>query len=282
MDGTFMKHSPGGTLLVACLRNSNNEIQIVSVTWVPGETKENWSWFLDHLLKTITRPAFIIFDRDKGMIPALEQVAPGIPHFFCLRHFMENFNSKFRNKTLRNAGWNLGKAPTAIAHTKWADELAKLNKKAVDWMESVDTTKWAAAYSPCARFGTMTCNNDESVNSAPMTARQEPLLDYLMIIKKYASGKRFEFIIKMTKWGQLTDYAEKMFAGKCLTRGFDEMEVFSQCSSSFNVDVKVMVSSRQSTQSITARYPTRALVDASSTWTLRASMWLRRSSTSTK
>ena len=65
MDGTFMKHSSGGTLLVACLRNSNNKIQIVDVASVWGETKEDWSWLLDHLLKTITRPAFIISDRDK-------------------------------------------------------------------------------------------------------------------------------------------------------------------------------------------------------------------------
>ena len=43
MDGTYMKHSSGATLLVACLRNSNNEIQIVAVAWVSGESKENWS-----------------------------------------------------------------------------------------------------------------------------------------------------------------------------------------------------------------------------------------------
>nr|CCA21076.1 AlNc14C111G6394 [Albugo laibachii Nc14] len=120
MDGTFMKHSSGGTLLVACLRNSNNEIQIVAVAWVSGETKENF--------------------------PALKQVAPGIPHFFCLRHFMENFNNKFRNKSLRNAGWKLVKALTPIEYTKRTDELANLNQKAVEWMEAVDKTKWVAAF----------------------------------------------------------------------------------------------------------------------------------------
>lgn len=238
MDGTFMKHSLGGTLLVACLRNSNSEIQIVAVAWVSGETKDNWSWFLDHLLKAITRPAFAISDRDKGLIPALEQVAPGLPHLFCLRHFMENFNTKFRNKALRNAGWKLGKALTPIAYTKRSDELAELNQKAVEWMEAVDKTKWAAAYSPCIRFGTMTSNNVESVNSALIDARQEPLLDCLMTIEKYVCDKWVEFTGKTTKWGPLTDYAEKKFVGKRLARGFDGMEVFPRCSSSFNVKVK--------------------------------------------
>nr|CCA28199.1 PREDICTED: hypothetical protein [Albugo laibachii Nc14] len=233
-----MKHSSGGILLVACLRSSNNEIQIVAVAWVSGETKENWSWFLDYLLKMITRPAFIISDHDKGLIPALKEVAPGIPHFFCLRHFMENFNNKFRNKTLRNAGWNLGKALTPIEYTKRADELAKLNQKAVEWMEAVEKTKCAAAYSPCAHFGAMISNNVESVNSALMAAREGPLLECLMTIENYVSGKSVELTGKMTKWGQLTDYAEKTFVDIRLACGFDGMEVFSQCSSSFNVKVK--------------------------------------------
>nr|CCA23907.1 AlNc14C212G8948 [Albugo laibachii Nc14] len=86
--------------------------------------------------------------------------------------------------------------------------LAKLHQKAVERMEAVDKTKWAAAYTPCARFGTMTSNNVESVNSALMAAREEPLLDCLMTIEKYLSGKWVEFIGKMTKCGQLTDYAE--------------------------------------------------------------------------
>ena len=66
-------------------------------------------------------------------------------------------------------------------------------------MEAVDKKKWAAAYSPCAHFGTMTSNNVVSVNSALMAAREEPLLDCLMTIEKYLSGKW----VKWVKVGQL-------------------------------------------------------------------------------
>nr|CCA25172.1 AlNc14C279G10084 [Albugo laibachii Nc14] len=122
---------------------------------------------------------------------------------------MENSNNKFHNKPLRNAEWKLEKALTPIAYTKRVDELAKLNQKAVEWTEAVDKKKWAAAYSPCARFGTMTSNNIESVISTLMAARQESLLDCLMTIEKYVSGKWVEITGKMTKWGQLSEYAEK-------------------------------------------------------------------------
>nr|CCA22654.1 AlNc14C162G7805 [Albugo laibachii Nc14] len=145
---------------------------------------------------------------------------------------MENFSNKFRNKTLRNTGWKLEKALTPIEYTKRADQLAKLNKKAVEWMEDVDKTNWATAYSPCARFAKgntylsmnhiihandiSTRNNVESVNSTLMAARLEPLLDCLMTIEKYVSGYWVEFTSNMTKWGQLDDFAEKKLVADAL------------------------------------------------------------------
>ena len=41
LDGTFIDNKYAGVLLVACCKNSNNEIQIVAVAWVSGETKDN-------------------------------------------------------------------------------------------------------------------------------------------------------------------------------------------------------------------------------------------------
>ena len=41
-------------------------------------------------------PAFVISDRDKGLINAVK-LFPGVPHFFCFRHLMENFNKRFKN-----------------------------------------------------------------------------------------------------------------------------------------------------------------------------------------
>jgi hypothetical protein len=48
------------------------------------ENEESWSWFLDLVIKYLkTPPAFIISDRDIGLVPALAKVAPGIMHFYC-------------------------------------------------------------------------------------------------------------------------------------------------------------------------------------------------------
>jgi hypothetical protein len=57
---------------VACYKNGNNNIRIVGVAVVSSENKDNWTWFVTKL-KThlVIQPAFIISDRDKGLLEAV-------------------------------------------------------------------------------------------------------------------------------------------------------------------------------------------------------------------
>ena len=83
MDGTFMKTSVGGVLLVACFRNGSNEIQIIGVGLVSVENEDNWTWFLKFVLSHVQpTPAFVVSDRDKGLMKAMQTTTPGVPHFF--------------------------------------------------------------------------------------------------------------------------------------------------------------------------------------------------------
>lgn len=73
VDGTFMKTSICGILLVACFRNGNNEIQIIGVGLVSVENENNWTWFLKFLLSHLqTAPAFVVSDRDKGLMKSMQ------------------------------------------------------------------------------------------------------------------------------------------------------------------------------------------------------------------
>jgi hypothetical protein len=233
LDGTFMKHEAGGALLVACLKNSNNEIQIVSVAWVSGETKDNWSWFVSYLLRSCKQPAFVISDRDKGLIPAMQVAAGAIPHFVCLRHMLENFNAKFHNQALKDHAWKLAKSLTVKSFERRAAEMKSKNSKALEWLTDVDLSKWAAAYSPCPRFGTMTSNNVESVNNVLLQARAEPLLDCLMAVERYVGTKWIEFVKKSSSWGHLTAYAQRKFEKHHLGISAGRIEILPSCGSSF-------------------------------------------------
>ncbi len=77
------------------------ELQIVACGVVSIEDEENWSWFLNLILKYLMAfPAFIISDQDKGLLPALAKVSPEIMHFYGFQHLMEKFNKKFNCKKL--------------------------------------------------------------------------------------------------------------------------------------------------------------------------------------
>ena len=115
MDGTFLKTLVVGILLVACSRNGNNEIQIIGAGIVSIENECNWSWFLKFILSEInTSPSFVISDRDEGLMKAMRTTAPDIPHFFCFRYLMENFNKKYKFKVLKNLAWILSRSRTKL------------------------------------------------------------------------------------------------------------------------------------------------------------------------
>nr|CCA16898.1 PREDICTED: hypothetical protein [Albugo laibachii Nc14] len=208
VDGTFMKKSVGGALLVACFRNGNNEIQITGVGLVSVENEDNWTWFLKFLLSHLQpTPAFVISDRDKGLMKAMQTTAPGVPHFFCFRHLMENFNKKYKSKMLKNLAWILARSRTTGQYQKAIANITILDSSASAWLEDVGRDKWSTAYSPCPRYNTLTSNNVEAVNSVLKGIRSLPVIECFMGIERYAACKWVENVSKVKAWGVLIPYA---------------------------------------------------------------------------
>ena len=236
VDGTFIKTAVGGTLLIVCFRNGNKELQIVACGVVSIENEENWSWFLKFVLEKLEiPPAFVISDRDKGLLPAMTKVAPGIHHFYCYRHMMENFNKKFKSKLLRNLAWQLGRARSEQEFEASKMELKSAKAEALQWLEDIPLEKWSVCHSPCPRFGVYTSNNVESINSALRAARKLPILDMLMAIERYVGLKWSENVDKASQWEELTAKA-KSCVDKCMARAFG-ISVKKNSSTSFLVKV---------------------------------------------
>nr|CCA15254.1 hypothetical protein ALNC14_013970 [Albugo laibachii Nc14] len=150
LDGTFLKNVNGGILLVACVLNGDQQIQIVSVAIVSIENEANWSFFLRNLGVILpVKPSFILSDRAKGFIPAVSSVYPSTYHFYCFRHLMENFNKKFRSVELKNEAWGLAKTTSMAEYTQKAEHLNQINPAALKWMQDFGVEKWSLAHSPC-------------------------------------------------------------------------------------------------------------------------------------
>jgi hypothetical protein len=204
------------------------------VAVVSIENEDNWIFFLKFLTQHLQcQPSFIISDRDKGLVPTVKSLSPQLHHFFCFRHLMENFNRKFKSKEMKNAAWVLARAyPQAkfILHEK---KLRGMNIAAVEWLLSIGKEKWSLCYSPCSRYGMLTSNSVESINSALRGIRKLPILDCLLSIERYVGTKWASSMAKTVKWNALTQTAysrvEKALGGEV------NMQVASFSNTSFLV-----------------------------------------------
>lgn len=210
VDGTFLNDTVGGTLLLACLCNGNNEIQIVLAAVVSAEDKPNWTWFIEFLVSRLdAKPAFIISDRQKGLIGAAKEVCPDIPHMYCFRHVTENFNRKFKSLELKTKAWAMAKSTTAQRFQATAQELIAMKREAHEWLSVIGFEKWSLLHSLVPRFGVLTSNHVESMNAVLKDCRHLPVLNCLLHIEEYVGSAYYKDTQKSASWNQVTHFAEK-------------------------------------------------------------------------
>lgn len=207
LDGTFLKNNYGGVLLVGCFKDGNNNIRILGIAVVPNENEDHWSWFLQNIKSHLqTPPSFVISDRDKGLKKAVENF--GVFHAYCFRHVLENFHKLFKNKNIKEKAWALAKAKSPVEFNSIKDYIVGVNPEAFTWFETIGLEKITLLFSPICRYGTITSNNVESVNSRLREARKLPIMDLLLYIEELVTLDRFHAVKRAEKWnGQLTKYS---------------------------------------------------------------------------
>ncbi|XP_076900459.1 uncharacterized protein LOC143554625 [Bidens hawaiensis] len=97
VDGTHLKGSYRGKLLIAVTKNANNHILPMAYAIVDEETNESWMWFFQQLREHIVNDNIgslcVISDR-QGIIKATETLdywkEPNAYRRFCLRHIRRN------------------------------------------------------------------------------------------------------------------------------------------------------------------------------------------------
>ena len=89
-----------GKLATSKFEGTNGKVTILAHSVVPSEDGENWLFFLKCFKEAnpLTVAKFSISDRDKGLINAVREVFPELPHSKCLRHLSENFKKNFKQE----------------------------------------------------------------------------------------------------------------------------------------------------------------------------------------
>ena len=195
IDGTHLKSKYQGILLIATAIDARGSLFPFAFGVVDIENDDNWLWFLFHLRNVLqmhigpeildTSNAFtFLSDRQKGLIEAVEQVFPQSAHGYCLKHLEANFHKVYKHPELKPLLWKAAGAITEAEFEKALEEMRNINADAVTWLLShAEPKHWAEVYFKGHRYGHLTSNIAESLNSWLLKARELPLLPMLELIR---------------------------------------------------------------------------------------------------
>ncbi|XP_024171385.1 uncharacterized protein LOC112177321 [Rosa chinensis] len=117
LDGYHLKSCYGGQIHTAVGLDANNTTWVLAYAMVELENTDSWTWFLDLLAKDLNirdegAGWTFINDKQKGLLPAFEEVMPLADLRFCVRHLWTNFNKLFPGKVMKDQLWACAKATT--------------------------------------------------------------------------------------------------------------------------------------------------------------------------
>ncbi|CAL9007887.1 unnamed protein product [Prunus brigantina] len=209
LDGCFLKSVYAGQLLTIVGIDANNETWVIAYAVVESECKESWIWFLELLVKDcqiVNQFGFtFIFDKQKGLLPAFEQVVPNCDHRFYARHLFSNYRLLFKAKSLRDKFWEASYATTVPHFTRAMKDLKKLLNDAYEWLTNPDKPPrhWSKSHFNTHLKCDMLLNNlCESFNATILECRDRPILSMFEYIRcklmRRIQGRRD----KMLKWNK--------------------------------------------------------------------------------
>lgn len=139
LDGCHLKSCYGGQLLTAVGLDANNTTWVLAYAMVELENTDSWTWFLDLLAKDLNirdegAGWTFISDKQKGLLPAFEEVMPLADLRFCVRHLWTNFNKLFPGKVMKDQLWACAKATTENYFIKEMVLMNQLDPSAWEWL----------------------------------------------------------------------------------------------------------------------------------------------------
>jgi transposase-like protein len=183
-------------LLAATATDARGSLFPLAFAIVDAENTDNWFWFLRNLravLEPRTRQLFaeqnavtILSDRGDGLLAAVPVVFPNAAHGFCIKHLERNMKAKFpKNSLLVKLLWSAGYAETVEKFEKHMESIKQINPKVHAWLIKMGPKHWAEAYFLGRRYGHLTSNISESLNSWLNPAREQPIGPMLESIRTH-------------------------------------------------------------------------------------------------
>ncbi|XP_050895856.1 uncharacterized protein LOC127102541 [Lathyrus oleraceus] len=168
VDGTWFNGKYKGTLLMVVAQDGNGNIFPIAFALVENEIKEAWSFFLKNLrMHESIKSAY--------NNPENGWQFPPSSHVYCIRHIAQNFMREIKDKDLRKIVVNMGYALTEATFNYYRGEIRRTNNDALSWIDNIPREKWTRAFDGGQRWGHMTINLAEAMNSVLKETRNLPI-----------------------------------------------------------------------------------------------------------
>ncbi|CAL9003616.1 unnamed protein product [Prunus brigantina] len=190
LDRTYLKSKYLGTLLLATGFDGDGALFPLAFGVVDEESDDNWMWFLSELhnlleINTENMPRLtILSDRQKGIVDGVEANFPTAFHGFCMRHLSDSFRKEFNNTMLVNLLWEAAHVLTVIEFEAKILEIEEISQDAAYWIRRIPARLWATAYFEGTRFGHLTANIVESLNTWILEASGLPIIQMMEFIRR--------------------------------------------------------------------------------------------------
>lgn len=190
LDRMVLESKYHSTLLVATGYDGAGELFPLAFGVVQEENDNNWIWFLSelhHLMETNTESMpklTILSDMKRGIVNGVELSFPTAVHGYCMRFLIESFQKKFNNNELANLFLEAATALTVFEYEAILLEIGATSQEAAFWIQQFPPQSWATAYFQGIRFGQLTANIVESVESWIVNACNLPIIELMECIRR--------------------------------------------------------------------------------------------------
>ncbi|KAE8242607.1 hypothetical protein A4X13_0g7091 [Tilletia indica] len=188
MDATLMKTKYEMRLNLAAAIDGTGSLILVGWALTPGETEDNWHCFMNNLRHSLSgldgASNTVVSNRNAGLLSAIEVVLPDANSVYCCFHIAKNIKDRRYSAAAGRLFWTMVYARTKDRFDGQMMRLNEVDKEAAEYLEKIDTDKWATHAVKGRRYGHVTSNLAEIANAKPLEARELPpllCLDYIYV-----------------------------------------------------------------------------------------------------
>lgn len=122
----------------------------------------------------------------QGLIPAMQEVMPGVHHRFCVMHLWRNFTKQWKDKELKGLVWECAKSTTEAQFKHNMERVKVKCQKAWEYLAKWPTESWTKAYfSEWPKVDNICNNTCEVFNAKIVKFRSKPILTMAEEIRCY-------------------------------------------------------------------------------------------------